>query len=344
MRVTKFLCRGQVRPIRCVLVLATAGQIACDSSPHEESPPEKDELKLSGAPAPKQLYIPEVAATGEHVDLDGNEHSSGNIVFGPPPPPGMAALPFGTACGPEMVLVAGTFCIDRYEISLVDSRDGRELSPHYPPTQEHTSSLFERWSRKAGASGRGMDGTLSVPLPPSFQLLEKFAPRGRSVQGVLPAGYLTRGLAEAACKNAGKRLCERQEWVRACRGEADTQFPYGSEYRDGVCNVHRKHHPAGLLHGNSSKNHLDPRLGLTMDEDGTLLRTTGETSTCVSRWGNDGIYDMVGNVDEWIAEPTGSFLGGFFSRGTKEGCASSIDSHDPGYMDYSLGSRCCNDL
>jgi hypothetical protein len=256
----------------------------------------------------------------------------------------MASLPFASVCGLEMVLVSGAFCIDRYEISLVDARDGRDLSPHYPPTQRDTSSLFERWSREAGASGRGMDSSISVPLPPAFQLLENFAPRARSIRGVLPAGYLTRGLAESACKNAGKRLCEREEWVRACRGEADTQFPYGTEYRDGVCNVHRKHHPAGLLHGNSSKNHLDPRLGLTLDEDGTLLRTTGETSVCVSRWGNDGIYDMVGNVDEWIAEPTGSFLGGFFSRGTKEGCSSSIDSHDPGYMDYSLGSRCCSDL
>lgn len=333
MRVTKILC----------LVLAGTGQIACDTSPEETTPPEKDELELSGAPAPKQLYIPDETLERERADLDTDDYSSRDIVFGPPPPPGMSALPFGSVCGPDMVLVAGTFCIDRYEISLVDARDGRELSPHYPPSQEHTSSLFERWSRSAGTSGRGMDSTLSVPLPPAFQLLEKFAPRARTVRGVLPAAYLTRGLAESACKNAGKRLCEREEWVRACRGEADTQFPYGHDYRDGACNVHRKHHPAGLLHGDSSKNHLDPRLGLTVDEDGALLRTTGETTACMSRWGNDGIYDMVGNVDEWINEPTGSFLGGFFSRGTKEGCASSIDSHDPGYMDYSLGSRCCSD-
>jgi formylglycine-generating enzyme required for sulfatase activity len=88
---------------------------------------------------------------------------------------------------------------------------------------------------------------------------------------------------------------------------------------------------------------MDPRLLLTSDEQGPLLRATGETSRCVSRWGSDGIYDMVGNLDEWIEEPEGTFLGGFFSRGTKEGCDAIIDVHDPGYLDYSLGTRCCQD-
>jgi hypothetical protein len=95
------------------------------------------------------------------------------------------------------------------------------------------------------------------------------------------------------------------------------------------------------LHGDASKHHLDPRLGLSYDEDGPLLHPSGSFPQCVSRWGNDVIYDMVGNLDEWIDEPSGSFVGGFYSRATREGCDSSIDSHAPGYLDYSLGARCC---
>jgi hypothetical protein len=82
-------------------------------------------------------------------------------------------------------------------------------------------------------------------------------------------------------------------------------------------------------------------LGLTYDDDGPLLLTTGDNTECVSRWGSDALYDMVGNLDEWIDEPDGSFVGGFYSRGTREGCDASIDSHAPGYLDYSLGARCC---
>jgi hypothetical protein len=107
--------------------------------------------------------------------------------------------------------------------------------------------------------------------------------------------------------------------------------------------VHRESHPAKLLHGDASRNHLDPRLGLAYDDDGPLLNSTGESTQCVSRWGSDAVYDMVGNVDEWIGDPSGAFLGGFFSRATKDGCSASIDSHDPGYLDYSLGTRCCKE-
>jgi formylglycine-generating enzyme required for sulfatase activity len=52
---------------------------------------------------------------------------------------------------------------------------------------------------------------------------------------------------------------------------------------------------------------------------------------------------MVGNLDEWIEDPEGVFLGGFFSRATTSGCAASIESHSPDYWDYSLGTRCCKD-
>lgn len=242
-----------------------------------------------------------------------------------------------------MVDVAGAFCIDRFEVSLVDAKSGRELSPHYPPRRENSASLFGLWSKRAPRSRMALGREIPVPSPPSFQMTEDFSPRALSLRGRTPAGYLSRGLAETACQNAGKRLCARQEWVRACRGEGNTKFPYGDEYRQGTCNVHRKSHPAALLHGNSSENHLDPRLGLTYDDDGPLLLTTGDNTECVSRWGTDAIYDMVGNLDEWIEEPDGSFVGGFYSRATREGCDASIDSHDPGYFDYSLGTRCCKD-
>ncbi|HEY8945757.1 MAG TPA: hypothetical protein VIM73_15915, partial [Polyangiaceae bacterium] len=101
-------------------------------------------------------------------------------------------------------------------------------------------------------------------------------------------------------------------------------------------------HPAGVLHRDASREHRDPRLNLVADAEGPLLRKTGETPTCRSEWGSDAVFDMVGNVDEWVAD--GSFVGGFYARATREGCDARISSHAREYFDYSLGARCCRSL
>ncbi len=309
----------------------------------EESEPEKktDPSPSKSKPPPAKLYLPPEKAGEQPVDLSSAaEHVADGIHFNPS---GSALPPLAASgnCAPDMVDVAGRFCIDRYEITLVDARTSRELSPHYPPIPAQIPLLFERFSDPGTLSKRSLGREMPVPLPAGFQLSEHFEPRAQSTPGKLPAGYLSRTTAELACKNAGKRLCTRDEWVEACRGQSTSKFPYGHTYREGACNVHRKSHPARLLHGDASLHHHDPRLNLVGDEDGPLLQPTGTSTECVSRWGTDGVMDMVGNVDEWIDDPSGVFLGGFYSRATREGCDASIDSHAPGYLDYSLGTRCC---
>lgn len=321
--------RQASRLVSCALLL---GLLSCDR--REDSHEQRKESTPSPPDGPMQLYLPEHSAEPndpEHtVDLSTAEQEGAPVVP-------MAGGP----CPSDMVFVAGALCIDRYEVSLVDVAKNRFLSPHFPPTRKYTSFLFQQWSGRAPSSGRSLGRSLPVPDPPDFQLKEEFEPKAQSIAGVIPAGYLTRGFSETACENAGKRLCTRDEWVMACRGQEDRLFPYGEIYREGVCNVHRANHPASLLHGDASRNHMDPRLGLTQDDDGPLLRRTGATPECVSRWGADAIYDMVGNLDEWIADPTGTFVGGFYSRATRNGCEASIESHAPDYLDYSLGTRCC---
>ena len=132
--------------------------------------------------------------------------------------------------------------------------------------------------------------------------------------------------------------------MTACRGEKQTQFPYGNTYRQDVCNVFRDVHPATILHGVSSEGHSDPRLNRLSDgADRPLLLTTGAQSGCVSRWGDDAIYDMVGNLDEWVDDPDGTFVGGFYARSTRNGCDARVRNHPVNYFDYSTGVRCCRD-
>jgi formylglycine-generating enzyme required for sulfatase activity len=159
----------------------------------------------------------------------------------------------------------------------------------------------------------------------------------------VPNGYVNGLLASEACRAAGKRLCTDTEWRTACRGEWMTQFPYGTQYEQGSCNVFREAHPAQTLHGSAAHHHHDPRLNQVTSEGAPLLRPTGATSRCASRWGADVIYDMVGNLDEWIEDPEGTFLGGFYSRATRAGCEARIGGHPIDYFDYSTGVRCCKD-
>lgn len=246
------------------------------------------------------------------------------------------------ACPPEMAQV-GTTCVDRWEAHTVHHATGERLSPFYPPEPRLLRHVYGYWSVEASRIGNDRARALPLPIVPRHQR-EPFDARAVSAPGVLPQGYMTFYTAKRACENAGKRLCKEEEWVRACKGKGRSRQPYGERYVAGRCNVMRQVHPAYELHGNSSLGHLDPRLHLVVEEgERPLLLSTGELETCASQTSDGQLYDMVGNLDEWIDDPQGTFVGGFFSRGTREGCEAKVESHAPAYTDYSLGVRCCKD-
>jgi hypothetical protein len=261
---------------------------------------------------------------------DGGDHA----LEGEHPPALFATGPSGR-CPPDMVDVAGRFCIDRYEGSLVDARLGRPISPYFAPRSGDARRAFDAF---LGSTPRAAP---ELPRPPDWELTEGFEPKAASRVAVTPNGYVSGLLARAACEQAGKRLCSAEEWVTACRGDKNRRFPYGDVYEAGACNVYRDTHPARVLWGDASKNHLDPRLNLVADTSGPLLRRTGETPRCRSDWASDAVFDLVGNLDEWVDEPGGAFLGGFYARDTTNGCEARVTEHPPEYFDYSTGVRCC---
>ena len=244
-------------------------------------------------------------------------------------------------CPAEMALV-GAVCVDRWEVHTVDRVSGAELSAYYPPEPKLLRFVHDFWVLEAARVGSERARRFPLPPVPPVQRAD-FSPRAVSAAGHVPQGYFSSITARLACENAGKRLCTEQEWVRACRSSGGTKHPYADSFEWGRCNVFRNMHPAHELHGNSSLGHLDPRLHLVWEE-GTrpLLLLTGQQPTCASATESDGaIYDMVGNLDEWIDDPAGVFVGGFYARATREGCEAKVTNHGPQYADYSLGTRCC---
>ena len=299
---------------------------ACDDD--EKRTPEAKPAPAARAPSsaepakpPALLYLPD----GGDVALGG----------GPGPP---TLVPRSGACPGDMVDVGGRFCIDRYEASLVDSRLGRGVSPYFPARRADAIAAFEMFR-----NARPRDGVDApeLPVPPPFELEEGFGVRATSRAFVVPNGYLSGPVASEACEAAGKRLCTVAEWTFACRGEQNRRFPYGDDYQDEACNVFREAHPASLLHGDASIHHLDPRLNLVKSARGPLLRRTGETPRCRSDWSGDAVFDMVGNLDEWVDAAEGTFVGGFYSRGTRDGCDAKVETHPFEFFDYSVGVRCC---
>jgi hypothetical protein len=254
----------------------------------------------------------------------------------PPPPP-----PPPLRCAAEMVNVDGRFCVDRWEASLVDKKTKAALSPYYPPQKRRAVEIFETWDRDRQTIGSEEARAMELPPLPDWQRQRDPEPVAVSKGDVVPSGYVSGQMAALACKNAGKRLCRYDEWVTACEGEAKQQFPYGDTYKQGACNIFRPMHPAIVLHDDPSVGHLDPRLNLVTYKGDPLLRKTGATRACASKWGDDAIFDMNGNLDEWVEDEKGRFAGGFYSRSKKDGCQSVVTAHVSSYFDYSTGVRCC---
>jgi formylglycine-generating enzyme required for sulfatase activity len=236
-----------------------------------------------------------------------------------------------------------SFCIDRWEMSTVDKQTANPLSPYYPPHPRELAGVFDYWMLERKNFGDAAARELPLPELPEWQRRTPFSPRAVSRPGVVPQAYVSYPIAKRACEAAGKRLCTEKEWVLACGGERALKFPYGERYQMFACNVHRPYHPAFVLHGNSSLGHRDPRLNLVVEgEKNPLLRLTGATPKCASPWNGDAVYDMVGNIDEWVeGEKAPAFVGGFYARSTTKGCEAIVDSHAPAYYDYSTGARCC---
>ena len=157
----------------------------------------------------------------------------------------------------------------------------------------------------------------------------------RTAAGVTPQGYVSAAQAERACRVAGKRLCEPVEWRAACGGTQAQAYPYGPVRATGKCRDTGTV-PAALLHTSDLN---DPRLNQLPD----TVAKTGAFADCVNDY---GVYDMVGNLDEWTADPNGTFQGGYWLDTSQhgEGCAYRTIAHTFDYHDYSTGFRCCADI
>jgi formylglycine-generating enzyme required for sulfatase activity len=177
-----------------------------------------------------------------------------------------AAMPSsaGTLKCPGDSVKVGNVCVDKYEASVWDV------------PAANTALVKKVQSGKATLADLTGGGATQVSLspgcipafPPTFPSTGNWtAPLyAVSVAGVAPSGCATWFQAEQACRLSGKRLVTNQEWQATAAGTPD---PGGTP---------------GPLDCNTNS------FGPT---------NTGSRTACVSSW---GAFDMVGNLEEWVAD------------------------------------------
>jgi formylglycine-generating enzyme required for sulfatase activity len=150
---------------------------------------------------------------------------------------------------------------------------------------------------------------------------------GRADRADHPVNCVTYHGAEQYCAHAGGRLCTETEWLDACRGTDGRAFPYGTTFDAEACNVRTATAapPGG-----------EPR--------GTV--SAGSLRSCEG--GLPGLFDMAGNVAEWVESCDGTYCkfrgAGYISNEPVDlfaGCSGVCSGNDKGFQSGVVGIRCC---
>ena len=228
------------------------------------------------------------------------------------------ALANNGLCPPDMASIDDRFCVDRYEASLVEALSAGDEQPHSP---------FDALDGPQVGDVRHVVRAISEP-------------------NVIPQAYVSADQAAQACARSGKRLCKRSEWQTACKGPEKVTYGYSSTNEPGRCNDHGKA-PMGVVFGvggGSDGSEWGSRMNdPQLNQVAGTVAPTGSHEGCTNGY---GVYDMVGNLHEWVADRGGSFFGGYYldTHQNGDGCDYGTFAHATYYHDYSTGFRCCADV
>ena len=221
-----------------------------------------------------------------------------------------------SACGPNMVEVEGDYC----------------------PALEQTC---KKWMDPAGVFPRRC-----AEFAPSSKCQTKTTHKKFCIdryeypnqEGVQPVVMKTWYEARDTCEAQGKRLCGGSEWTLACEGAEHKPYPYGLERNRDACNIDRPHPDV------NEKALANPK---TRDAEVARLwqgEASGSRAACKSDY---GVFDMTGNVDEWVVneggKPFQSGLKGGYWGPVRDRCRPMTTAHGEEFSFYQVGFRCCGD-
>jgi len=163
--------------------------------------------------------------------------------------------------------------------------------------------------------------------------------------GELPRVLVDWGEAKASCESVGKRLCDADEWLFACKGEAMLPYVYGHVRDSTACVIDRP----WVARPKAPFERWDACMGSPACrrafEKLDQRQPSGAFARCTSPF---GAYDMNGNVNEWVNLPGESFphrsaLKGGWWGPVRNRCRPTVRFHDEADWGYEIGFRCCGD-
>jgi formylglycine-generating enzyme required for sulfatase activity len=153
--------------------------------------------------------------------------------------------------------------------------------------------------------------------------------------------------ARAACANAGKRLCQLDEWISACEGPSGWAYGYGNTYDPLICNGLDTYCYCSSAACSSllecpyaaCYNQPSPEGGGPCGAAFHVM-PTASFDQCLDYW---GVYDINGNVWELVDTTDGlaHYRGGAYNCNPSP--ALHRCDHDGTWTPAARGFRCCKD-
>ncbi len=163
-------------------------------------------------------------------------------------------------------------------------------------------------------------------------------------RGAVPDVLVSWQSAREACASIGKRLCTEEEFNFACEGEDMLPHVYGFERDASKCSIDRPYRPRTFTFLPLEPCLADPECKealLAIDQ----RLPAGSMPECRTP---QGIYDLNGNVNEWVILPRNKgphrsgIKGGWWGP-VRNRCRPTVTFHDEGDFGYEVGFRCCAD-
>jgi hypothetical protein len=226
----------------------------------------------------------------------------------------LVPLADGASCGKGMVEVEGDYCpyLEQKCVRWLDPETKMRCAEFAPTSGCHGKTTHKRFC---------MD-QFEFPNTP----------------GQKPVVMTSWVQAEQTCSKEGKRLCTDSEWTLACEGQEHLPYPYGYTRNAEACNIDKPHPDVD-----------EKALANPATRDAEVARldqrdASGSREACVSSY---GVYDMTGNVDEWVvnesAKPFKSGLKGGYWGPVRDRCRPMTTAHNEDFQFYQIGFRCCGE-
>lgn len=232
-------------------------------------------------------------------------------------------------CPENTVFVEGDYCPNAREVCLQWVDANGKATPNAIPTNGG-SSRCGTWKFPTEC--------LSKERVHKRFCIDKYEFGGSVVSP--PKSWMSWYDAKTELAIQGKRLCTNAEWTMACEGPDLQPYPYGDGYhRDKTaCNFDNGTSGIEVFKATSHETATARRLDNMLVSSGSMVR-------CVSPY---GVYDMVGNIDEFVVNERGvpyvSGLKGGHVFGVRNACRPMTEAHGPTFSWYETGTRGCLSL